>query len=160
MQELIVNGGFENGPTSWFVNNGNGADGGTLRHDDGRLLGIERRLVTGRTTTGSGPMQDLSGKVQAGQTYALKARIKYENANGPATKQFFATMHYGGGTYTNLVSVTATQGPVGALQRHVHHPGRAERGDRPPLLRDAVDPDAVDGARHAPDGLQARRRAR
>ena len=67
-------------------------------------------MSTGRMTTGSGPMQDLSGKVTAGQTYALKARIKYENANGPATKQFFATMHYGGSTYTNLVSVSATKG--------------------------------------------------
>ncbi len=67
-------------------------------------------LVTNRATTGSGPMQDLSGRVQAGQTYALTARIKYENPNGPATKQFFATMHYGGATYTNLVSVVATKG--------------------------------------------------
>src|SRR5690606_37798528 len=57
-----------------------------------------------------GPMQDLSGKVQAGYVYTLSARIKYEAADSPATKQFFATMHYGGGTYTNLVSVTATRG--------------------------------------------------
>ena len=48
--------------------------------------------------------------MQAGQAYTLTARIKYENPSGPATKQFFATMHYGGSTYTNLVSVTATKG--------------------------------------------------
>jgi len=109
-EELILNGGFESGTTSWFVNNGNGTDGGTLATTTDAYSGTSAGIVTGRTTTGSGPMQDLSGKVSAGQTYALKARIKYENANGPATKQFFATMHYGGSTYTNLVSVTATKG--------------------------------------------------
>ncbi|WP_203230804.1 family 43 glycosylhydrolase [Agromyces humi] len=109
-EELILNGGFEGGTTSWFVNNGNGTDGGTLATTTDAYSGTSAGIVTGRTTTGSGPMQDLSGKVSAGQTYALKARIKYENANGPATKQFFATMHYGGSTYTNLVSVTATKG--------------------------------------------------
>ena len=29
-EELIVNGGFEAGLDGWFVNNGNGSDGGTL----------------------------------------------------------------------------------------------------------------------------------
>ncbi|MET4156919.1 arabinoxylan arabinofuranohydrolase [Agromyces sp. PvR057] len=109
-EELILNGGFENGTASWFVNNGNGTDGGTLATTTDAYSGANAAIVTGRTTTGSGPMQDLTGKVSAGQTYALKARIKYENANGPATKQFFATMHYGGSTYTNLVNVTATKG--------------------------------------------------
>ncbi|GGM81946.1 family 43 glycosylhydrolase [Dactylosporangium sucinum] len=109
-ENLIVNGGFENGLTGWFVNNGNATDSATLSSTPDAYSGASAVLVTSRTTTGSGPMQDLSGKVQAGQTYTLTARIKYENANGPATKQFFATMHYGGGTYTNLVSVTATKG--------------------------------------------------
>ena len=91
-------------------------------------------------------MQDLTGKVQAGQTYTLKARIKYENANGPATKQFFATMHYGGGTYTNLGQRRRRRkGQWALLQRHVHDPGRAERGHGPPLLRDPVDEHPVDG---------------
>ncbi|MET7392882.1 family 43 glycosylhydrolase [Dactylosporangium sp. NPDC005572] len=109
-ENLIVNGGFENGLTSWFVNNGNATDTATLSSTSDAYSGASAVLVTSRTTTGSGPMQDLSGKVQAGQTYTLNARIKYENPNSPATKQFFATMHYGGGTYTNLVSVTATKG--------------------------------------------------
>ncbi|MET8045709.1 family 43 glycosylhydrolase [Micromonospora sp. NPDC005215] len=107
---LIVNGGFEDGLASWFVNNGNASDGAQLSATSNAYSGSNAALVTGRTTTGSGPMQDLSGKVQAGQAYTLTARIRYENPSGPATKQFFATMHYGGGTYTNLVSVTATKG--------------------------------------------------
>ncbi|WP_219815173.1 MULTISPECIES: family 43 glycosylhydrolase [unclassified Rathayibacter] len=108
--ELIVNGGFESGISSWFVNNGNAADAGTVATTTDARTGTAAALVTGRTTTGAGAMQDLSGKVVAGQTYQVKAQIKYENAASPATKQFFATMHYGGGTYTNLASVTATKG--------------------------------------------------
>ncbi|MFG2060930.1 family 43 glycosylhydrolase [Micromonospora sp. NPDC048871] len=108
--DLIVNGGFEQGLTGWFVNNGNATDAATLTPTSDAYSGSSAVHVTDRATTGSGPMQDLSGKVQAGQTYALSARIRYDNPQSPATKQFFATMHYGGGTYTNLVSVTATRG--------------------------------------------------
>lgn len=107
---LIVNGGFEEGLADWFANNGNATDSATLAPTTDAYSGSSAVSVTGRTTTGSGPMQNLSGKAQAGQTYALSARIKYENPDGPATKQFFATMHYGAATYTNLVSVTATKG--------------------------------------------------
>ncbi|MFI7081948.1 carbohydrate binding domain-containing protein [Micromonospora sp. NPDC049903] len=107
---LVVNGGFENGLANWFVNNGNATDSATLSPTTDAYAGSSAVRVTNRATTGSGPMQDLSGKVQAGQTYTLSARIKYENAASPATKQFFATMHYGGSTYTNLVSVTANRG--------------------------------------------------
>ncbi|MFI7661291.1 family 43 glycosylhydrolase [Micromonospora parva] len=107
---LVVNGGFEDGLANWFVNNGNAADGAQLSATSDAFSGATAAHVTNRATTGSGPMQDLSGKVQAGQAYTLTARIKYANESGPATKQFFATMHYGGGTYTNLVSVTATKG--------------------------------------------------
>ena len=108
--ELIVNGGFESGLTEWFVNNGNATDGGTLSSSSAAYEGSSAVTITGRTTTGSGPMQDLSGEVVAGETYELSAWIRYDNPASPATKQFFATMHYGGGTYTNLVSVTATRG--------------------------------------------------
>ena len=108
--ELIVNGGFENGTTGWIVNNGNATDGGTLAVTADAVTGTSAAAITGRLTTGTGPMQDLSGKVQAGYVYTLSAKIKYENAASPATKQFFATMHYGGSTYTNLVSVTANRG--------------------------------------------------
>ncbi|WP_431726855.1 family 43 glycosylhydrolase [Verrucosispora sp. TAA-831] len=107
---LVVNGGFESGLANWFVNNGNATDSATLSPTTDAYSGSAAVRVTNRATTGSGPMQDLSGKVQAGQTYTLSARLKYDNAASPATKQFFATMHYGGSTYTNLVSVTATRG--------------------------------------------------
>ncbi|WP_214106213.1 family 43 glycosylhydrolase [Acrocarpospora catenulata] len=113
---LILNGGFESGLTSWFVNNGNATDGATLSPTTDAYAGSGAVLVTNRKTTGSGPMQDLSGKVQAGKTYAITARVKYENPNSPATKQFFATMHYGGSTYTNVGTVTVARGQWGLIQ--------------------------------------------
>ena len=109
-EELVVNGGFEDGTTGWFVNNGNATDKAVLSTTDQAFAGEAAALTTERATTGSGPMQDLSGKVRAGETYELTAKIRYDAAAAPATKQFFATMHYGGGSYTNLVSVTATKG--------------------------------------------------
>ncbi|GAA3037622.1 family 43 glycosylhydrolase [Microbacterium dextranolyticum] len=114
--ELIVNGGFESGISSWFVNNGNATDGGQLAVVSDPHAGASAVQTTGRKTTGTGPMQDLSGKVQSGKTYTVSAWVKYDNAASPATKQFFATMHYGGGTYTNLASVQATRGQWSHIQ--------------------------------------------
>lgn len=114
-EELIVNGGFESGLEGWFANNGNPTDGGTLSNVGDAYSGTSAVKITGRTTTGSGPMQDLTGKVQSGRTYTIKARVKYDNPSSPATKQFFATMHYGGGTYTNLGSATPARGQWGYI---------------------------------------------
>ena len=58
--ELITIGGFETGLTGWFANNGNATDGGTLSLTPDAYSGSSAVQVTGRTTTGSGPMQDLS----------------------------------------------------------------------------------------------------
>jgi arabinoxylan arabinofuranohydrolase len=109
-EELVVNGGFESGTSGWIVNNGNPADGANLGLTDAAFSGASAGSVTGRLTTGSGPMQELTGKLQANKSYTLSARIKFDGVDAPATKQFFATMHYGGSTYTNLLSVTATKG--------------------------------------------------
>ncbi|MGW6502253.1 family 43 glycosylhydrolase [Nonomuraea angiospora] len=113
---LIANGGFEDGLVGWFANNGNASGGATLSPTTDAHSGSGAVLVTGRKTTGSGPMQDLSGKVQAGRTYSVTARVKYENPNSPATKQFFVTMHYGGSTNTNLGTVTTARGQWGLIQ--------------------------------------------
>ncbi|SIR89636.1 family 43 glycosylhydrolase [Micromonospora avicenniae] len=113
---LIVNGGFEDGLAGWFANNGNAADTAALSTTTDAHSGTSAVLVTNRSTTGSGPMQDLSGKVQAGKTYLVTAQVKYENPNSPSTKQFFVTMHYGGSTYTNLGTVTVPRGQWGLIQ--------------------------------------------
>ena len=114
--DIIVNGGFENGLNGWFANNGNANDTATLAPTTDAYSGSGAVVVTQRATTGSGPMQDLSGKVQAGKTYSVTARVKYENPSSPATKQFFITMHYGGATYTNLGTVTTPRGQWGLIQ--------------------------------------------
>ncbi|GAB7192378.1 family 43 glycosylhydrolase [Kineococcus sp. NUM-3379] len=113
--ELTVNGGFEDGLTGWFANNGNATDRAKLTVTDDAWSGSSAVLVTDRGSTGSGPMQDLSGKLQAGQTYELSARVKYDDPDSPATKQFFMTIHFGGGSYTNMGSVTVARGEWGLI---------------------------------------------
>ncbi|MCE6998703.1 family 43 glycosylhydrolase [Saccharothrix sp. S26] len=113
---LITNPGFEDGLSGWTVNNGNATDGATLAPTGDAYAGTGAVLVTNRKTTGSGPAQDLAGKVRAGKTYTVTARVKYENPASPATKQFFVTMHYGGSTYTNLGTGTVPRGQWGLLQ--------------------------------------------
>src|SRR5699024_7249073 len=71
--------------------------------------------VTGRATTGSGPMQDITGKVQHGITYDISAKVRYDAPSSPVTKQFFITAHYGGSSYTNLGTGTGTNGEWGEI---------------------------------------------
>ncbi|TQM78535.1 arabinoxylan arabinofuranohydrolase [Saccharothrix saharensis] len=113
---LLSNPGFEDGLAGWAVNNGNATDSATLSPTADAHSGSAAVLVTDRKTTGSGPAQDLAGKVQAGRTYTVTAWVKYENPASPATKQFFVTMHYGGSTYTNLGTGTVPRGQWGLLQ--------------------------------------------
>jgi arabinoxylan arabinofuranohydrolase len=110
---LIVNGGFEDGLANWFSNTAGSA---TLSPTSDTYSGSGAALVTSRTNTSSGPMQDVSGKVQAGRIYSVTARVKYEDPNSPATKAFVVTMHYGGSSYTNLGSVTVTRGQWGLIK--------------------------------------------
>jgi hypothetical protein len=113
---VITNPGFEDGLTGWFANTVNPTDSATLSLTTDAYSGAQAVLVTNRTSTGSGPMQDVSGKVQAGSTYTASARVKYENPSSPATKQFFITMYYGAGTYTNLATATVPRGQWGLIQ--------------------------------------------
>ena len=115
-EEILVNGGFEDGLDPWFDNDGNATDEATLTLTDDAFSGEHAVLVTDRSSTGSGPMQDLSGKVAAGQTYQLSARVTYDDPDAPATKQFFMTIHYGGGSYTNMGAVTVTRGQWGRVE--------------------------------------------
>ena len=113
---LLTNAGFEDGLTGWFANTANPTDSATLSLTTDAYSGSQAVLVTNRTSTGSGPMQDVSDKVQAGRTYTASARVKYENPSSPATKQFFITMYYGAGTYTNLATATVPRGQWGLIQ--------------------------------------------
>ncbi|MCW6003988.1 family 43 glycosylhydrolase [Micromonospora sp. CPCC 205371] len=110
---LVVNGGFEDGLAGWFSNPAGSA---TLSPTTDAYTGAGAVLVTDRTNTSSGPMQDLSGKVRAGRIYSVTARVKYEDPTSPATKAFVVTMHYGGSSYTNLGSVTVPRGQWGLIR--------------------------------------------
>ncbi|WP_336921694.1 family 43 glycosylhydrolase [Aquipuribacter sp. SD81] len=109
--ELVSNGGFEDGTTGWVVNGT-----GELTTTTEAASGEAAALVTGRTTTGAGPLQDLSGRVQHDVTYRVSARVRYDDPASPSTKQFLVTAHYGGGSYTNLASATVPRGQWGTVR--------------------------------------------
>jgi hypothetical protein len=93
-------------------------DSATLSTTTDAHTGTTAIAVTGRSTTGSGPAQNVTGKVQHGVTYDVSAWVKYENPASPATKQFLITARYGGGstTFTNLSPATAvTRGSWGKV---------------------------------------------
>ncbi len=108
--ELLQNPDFEAGIGGWIVN-----DSATLSASTDAFAGNGSLAVTARTTTGSGPAQDVSGKVQHGVTYDVSAMVKYDNPNGPATKQFFITARYGTSTFTNIATVTVAKGQWGKI---------------------------------------------
>ncbi|MGU3646533.1 family 43 glycosylhydrolase [Microbacterium sp. C23T] len=108
--ELFQNPGFESGTTGWAVN-----DTATLTAATSAHSGSGAVQVTARATTGSGPVQNVTGTLQHGVTYDISGWVKYDNAASPATKQFFLTARYGNGTFTNLGTGTVTKGQWGKL---------------------------------------------
>ncbi len=81
--ELIVNGSFEDGTENWATQ-----QTATLTpvDEDGNTV----LLVSDRTNTASGPKQLLTGKVHAGQTIYVSARVRYDE--GPDTRLFHISM--------------------------------------------------------------------
>ncbi|MEF3402410.1 carbohydrate binding domain-containing protein [Agromyces sp. CCNWLW203] len=112
--ELFGNPGAESGSTDgWTVN-----DTATLSTTTDAHSGSTAIAVTGRSTTGSGPAQNVTGKVQHGVTYDISAWVRYDNPASPATKPFYLTARYGGSstTYANLTSATTlTRGTWGKV---------------------------------------------
>lgn len=99
--ELFANPGVESGSTQgWVVN-----DGATLSTTTDAHSGSTAIAVTGRTATGSGPAQIVTGKVQHNVTYDVSAWIKYDNPASPASKPFIITARYGG-NFANLTPQT------------------------------------------------------
>ena len=82
--ELIVNGGFENGINPWI---GNDSATISLSNQD-PYSGSNCLFTTGRTTTGGGPRQNLIFEVIPGHTYQVSAKVKYVGDAYPASKQF------------------------------------------------------------------------
>ena len=96
MEELIVNGGFESGTDGWEMRAFNGPASMEVTSED-KASGESSLLVYDKTNTTSGPMQDLTGKVQPGQKLHISAKVKY--TTGPDTRKFNVTMQYGTNDY-------------------------------------------------------------
>ena len=87
--ELVENGSFDDGTKGWRA-----FEGGTISAETDKS-GNNYGKITGRTGTGSGLAYDLSGKIVEGVKYHIKAKIKYDNENGPATRKFNITFQNG-----------------------------------------------------------------
>ncbi|GIP43595.1 hypothetical protein J45TS6_20540 [Paenibacillus sp. J45TS6] len=81
-RELLVNGGIESGVEPW-TGNGTGSVSVT---NDVYGSGASALKTTGRTATGDGPMQVITGKVNTNVTYTFSAKVRYDE--GPEQKQF------------------------------------------------------------------------
>ncbi len=111
--EVIRNGDIENALTDWTGQNGAELSLAYYTKVSGNL-GLK---VSGRTSTAAGPCQDITGRVQAGKTYHVSAKVQYKqdtsDANSaayPAEKTFLMTIGYGDGTYVNIGSAEAKKG--------------------------------------------------
>src|SRR5690606_19554920 len=102
--ELVANPGFEDATTApWAAQ-----FGATLALDrSSPAAGAAALRVSGRTLNGSGPNQQLGGKIQAGVTYEVSARVRY--ATGPAQVRFNLVGDWGAGV-TTLARADTTPG--------------------------------------------------
>lgn len=104
--KLVKNGNFEDGTKFWA-----GFEKGEIEvtPDDGNTQNQVLHVYNRKNTSSSG-MYDLSGKLEKGKTYKVKAKIKY--TTGPATKGFNVVFQNGKDWQyrTAAKSVTATKG--------------------------------------------------
>lgn len=87
--QLVANGSFDDGTKGWRA-----FEGGTISAETDES-GNHYGKITGRTGTGSGLAYDLTGKIVEGVKYHIKAKIKYDNEKGPATRKFNITFQNG-----------------------------------------------------------------
>lgn len=129
---LIVNPGFEDGVSSWESINSAKLSLAYYTVASGSLA----MKVSGRTQTSSGCCQNITGKVSAGTTYKVSAKVQYKedasDANSsqyPASKKFFMTIRYGNNTYENIGSVTVNKGEWGNITGTYTIPENADLSD-------------------------------
>ena len=103
--ELIVNGGFEDGTEPWTTQ-----ESATLELvTEEAYSGSTSLKVSDRTDTASGPKQDLTGQLTAGQQVEVTAHVKYNE--GPDSKTFNLCIQCGDWTGIDVAaSVTAQKG--------------------------------------------------
>ena len=124
--ELIVNGGFENGMEGWELRTFNKPAEMEVTSKD-KASGESSLFVYDKEDTTSGPMQNLTGKVQQGQKLHISAKVKYET--GPATRAFNVTMQYGTNDFAGTdpaASATLTRGEWGTIKADYTVPSDAD----------------------------------
>ena len=124
--ELIVNGGFENGTDGWELRTFNKPANMKVTSDD-KASGGSSLFVYDKEDTTSGPMQNLTGKVQQGQKLHISAKVKYET--GPDTRAFNVTMQYGTNNFAGTspaASATLTKGEWGTIEADYTVPSDAD----------------------------------
>ena len=124
--ELIVNGGFENGTDGWELRTFNKPANMKVTSDD-KASGESSLFVYDKEDTTSGPMQNLTGKVQQGQKLHISAKVKYET--GPDTRAFNVTMQYGTNNFAGTspaASATLTKGEWGTIEADYTVPSDAD----------------------------------
>ena len=73
----------------------------------GEIYSLNFLLVYDKEDTTSGPMQNLTGKVQPGQKLHISAKVKYET--GPDFRKFNVTMQYGTNNYAGTDPAAAAE---------------------------------------------------
>ena len=124
--ELIVNGGFENGTDGWELRTFNKPAKMEVTSDD-KASGESSLLVYDKEDTTSGPMQNLTGKVQQGQKLHISAKVKYET--GPNVRTFNVTMQYGTNNYAGTdpaAEATLKKGEWGTIEADYTIPSDAD----------------------------------
>lgn len=117
---VILNGGFESGQENWSVNGDAELSlGWTTKYEGNHSL-----KVSNRQSTGSGPMQEVTGKVEAGQEYKLSARIYYDE--GTVTSQTFNICIWNGDKIEVMASGQVNKGNWGLVEGSYTIPSDAD----------------------------------
>jgi len=111
--ELVVNGGFENGLTAWSVH-----DTADLTiSSDVYYSGSSSVYISKRSGTGAGAQQYLTGKMQAGRTYKVSAKVRYDAPTAPDTRVFNICFQDGDWQTIKIMgSGTITKGEWGTVE--------------------------------------------
>ena len=105
ISNLITNPGLETGNTTGWAVNGAGsiAVSTTQKHSGAYSL-----LSTGRTATWNGPIQNITSKVQSGNTYTCSGWVRLDNAASGSVKMTIKKVDGSGTSYTNVATGTGS----------------------------------------------------
>ena len=136
--ELIINGGFENGTENWTRQ-----DPATITAVSDKVAGGSGAIkVTDRTATASGPKQDLTGKLTQGMQVRVSAKVMYEE--GPDSKTFNICIQNGDWTGIKVAaSATAKKGEWTTIEGKYTIPNDADMSSSGIFIETAwsADPD-------------------